>query len=531
MGDWQIPLGGGEVNLMRKGRPFWGRLSEHGIPSTVFQIPANYPVDATPGVNAVSGMGTPDMVGSYGTFTYLTEENPSDYGDFAGGKVIRVTPRNHIIETKIDGPPTPFKVAGEATFVEIKAYRDPRERVIKFSIQGQDFVLKQGEWSEWIPISFPMLADFSTVAGMVRLYVKEVHPQFKVYVSPVNIDPMDTTMPICFPQNYCQELSQIVGRFYTQGFPADQKALSEGVLSNEEYLDQADIVLEESRANFDFELNRFQEGMFFFYFSTIDQNCHMMWRNMDPNHPLYEPNESPRVKNAILNYYKSMDEILRQTLGKVDNQTTLLCLSDHGFAPFTRELNLNTWLLEKGYITLTDPSMLGKGEFYRYVDWSKTKAYALGINGIYFNVRGRENRGSVDPGEMPALKKKLAAELQTVRDPLNGAPVLTKAYDPYEIYSGAYVDLAPDLVLGYRSGYRSSDDSVLGKFPKEIVRDRKDLWAADHCVDPQVVPGILLSNRNWSKKNPGLWDMGPSILELFGLDPYPEMTGRSIFSS
>jgi predicted AlkP superfamily phosphohydrolase/phosphomutase len=223
-----------------------------------------------------------------------------------------------------------------------------------------------------------------------------------------------------------------------------------------------------------------------------------------------------------------MDVALGRALECIDSSTTLYALSDHGFAPFTREFNLNTWLFRHGYLALTDDSKLNQGEFFQYVDWSRTKAYGLGINGLYVNMEGRDKHGCVRPEDSQKLKAEIATKLALVRDPANNASVITSAYDSRDIYSGPFVELAPDLVVGYQRGYRSSDETVLGKLPSELVGDRTNLWSADHCMDPHNVPGMLLSNKDWKHPKPGLWDMAPTILNCFGLATPEEMDGTSI---
>lgn len=527
VGPWTIPLSAGRVELMRRGPAFWNILAEQDIPSTIVQIPANFPV-APNSVKALSGMGTPDLLGSYGTCTFITDSSVENAASLTGTKVVQVTPRDHVFHATLEGPKNSLRADRASTSLEVTIRRDPFEPVVQISIEGHSLILKQGEWSEWIPLSFSLIPMFASVAGMVRIFVKEVHPRLKIYVSPINVDPLEPSLPICSPASYSKELSQAVGRFYTQGFPADQKALSEGILSDDEYVTQAHLVLDESMRLFEHELSQFHEGVFFFYFSSVDQNCHMLLRSMDPTHPLYKPDASDRVKHAVRGFYQRMDVALGRALERIDSSTTLYALSDHGFAPFTREFNLNTWLYRHGYLALTDDSKLNQGEFFQYVDWSRTKAYGLGINGLYVNMEGRDKHGCVRPEDSQKLKAEIATKLALVRDPANNASVITSAYDSRDIYSGPFVELAPDLVVGYQRGYRSSDETVLGKLPSELVGDRANLWSADHCMDPHNVPGMLLSNKDWKHPKPGLWDMAPTILNCFGLATPEEMDGTSI---
>src|SRR3990172_1554435 len=291
LGDWSIPLKGGKVELLRRGPAFWNVLEENDIPASLIKLPANFPVLPSK-AKALSGMGTPDLLGSYGTFSYFTDVDVPGAEKFTGGRVICVNPIDHIIYTKLEGPPNSLRAGGQNTCIDFTVYRDPRERVAKVVIQDHEILLRQGEWSEWVPLKFEFMPMFSSVHGMVRIYMQEVHPNFRLYMSPINIDPMEAHLPIASPAGYSKELSQAVGRFYTQGFPEDTKALSNGVFNNEEFLAQSKYVLEERLKAFDHEFSQFREGFFFFYFSSIDQNTHVMWRDMDPDRPLYEPGAS-----------------------------------------------------------------------------------------------------------------------------------------------------------------------------------------------------------------------------------------------
>ena len=530
LGKWALPLKAGRVELLREGRPFWSILEENDIPASLFQIPANFPVEESDSVQ-ISGMGTPDLLGSYGTYTLFSEVDIPGSKNFTGGRVVRVKARDHLIKAKLTGPENPFRSSGELTEMDVVIRRDPWEQSAKIEISGHALLMQQGEWSEWIPISFDLLPHFASVAGMVRLYLQQVHPHLRLYLTPINIDPLDPELPICSPREYSREQSHAVGRFYTQGFPEDTKALSTGIFSNDEYFRQAQIVLEERMRAFEYEFNRFDEGFFFFYFSSVDQNSHVMYRLLDPTHPLYEPNASEQAKQAVKYFYRRMDDVLGQMFSKADSRTTLMVLSDHGFAPFRREVNLSTWLAKEGFTALNDPARMDRYDLYKNVDWSKTKAYVLGLNGIYINIEGREQRGSVKPEQVTQIKQQIIARLKELRDPLNGAPAVVQAYDTSQIYSGPFTSLAPDIVVGYQSGYRISDESVLGKFPKEVVSDRLDKWSADHCMDPSVVPGVLLTNRQVAAPQPALWDLAPSILQAFGIPKHPAMDGDPIFKA
>ncbi|MEZ4548028.1 MAG: alkaline phosphatase family protein [Thermodesulfobacteriota bacterium] len=408
--------------------------------------------------------------------------------------------------------------------VDFVVYIDPENPVAKIDIQGKEIILKEGEWSDWVKIDYEMVPYLQSTSGIVRFYLKEIRPGFKLYVTPVNIDPSSPALPISSPEDYSEDIAEEIGLYYTQGIPEDSKALSENILADGEFLQQTDIVFGEEMDMLELELGRFHSGLLFFYIGRVDQLSHMFWRTMDPKHPAYEP--SSEMRAVIENAYVEMDAVLGRVLGVVDDNTTLIVLSDHGFAPFYRAFNLNSWLAREGYVTLTDDT---ESEFFQNVDWKGTKAYGVGFNGLYLNMKGREAGGIVTEEERDALLGEITEKLLDVKDPKNGKQVITKIYRAEDIYSGPFLEDAPDLVIGYNSGYRASWETVLGSFPKEIMRDNKQKWSGDHLIEASLVPGILLSNKKISAEHPTLRDLAPTILGEFGIVKQEGMTGNSVF--
>lgn len=528
VGDWTIPIKGGHVDMLRKGPVLWDVLEANNIPATFYKLPANFPVVPSQNINIISGMGTPDLLGTYGTFTFFAEGDVPFPKDAAGGRLQKVDFSDHKTQTIIKGPVNSMRADQQPTEIELLIHRDPWKNTVILETQGERLLLKKGEWTEWVPLTFEMMPLIASVHGMVRFYVQDVHP-FRLYMSPINIDPENPHVPISTPPSLSRDVAKAIGRYYTQGFPEDTKALSHGVFSDEEFLSQSQIVFEERLHAFNYELNTFKEGLFFFYFSSIDQNTHMMWHNMDPKHHLYDKNRNPDVKDAVYHHYRNMDDILRQTLDKMDSKSTLIILSDHGFAPFDREFQLSTWLAENNWTGITDKDKVHESTFYDYVDWDATKAYAMGLNGIYINLYGREFNGTVFPEEYEKTKKEMIHQLEKIRDPMNGKRIIARAYDAKKVYQGPNTEIGPDIIVGYERGYRISNEAVLGKFPKGLVNYRTDKWAADHCMAPHLVPGVLITNKEVKSSNPGIWDLAPSIIQQFGLEPAQQMDGKSIY--
>jgi predicted AlkP superfamily phosphohydrolase/phosphomutase len=529
LGSWAIPLGGGSAQQLRKGVAFWQLLDQHGIPNTIFRIPSNFPPVAAKG-KTLSGMGTPDLRGTYGTFSFYTDDPAAVAGEVEGGQIISVLVENSRVTANLIGPDNSFRKGSPAAEEPFSVAVDPLESVAKVTVQGREFVLREGEWSDWIRVEFQLIPLFANVKGMCRFYFKQAHPRFQLYVSPINIDPADPALPISTPSSYSRFLTDEAGEFHTQGIAEDTKALSDGVLDDNEYLRQARTVLAEHRRIFDAEFPRFDRGVFFFYFSSLDLNSHMFWRLMDPKHPEYDATLAAQNGSAIEDFYEQMDQVLGEVLPRLDDHTTLLVLSDHGFAPYYRSFNLNTWLLDNGYIKLKGDAGRNSSEPFANVDWTQTRAYGLGLNGLYINLRGRERNGIVEPGTAAdSLMAEIRAKLLAVQDPKAKLPVITRVDLASEAYQGSYAREGPDLIVGYNRGYRAGWQTILGAFPPEEIEDNTNPWSGDHCMDYTLVPGVLLSNRKIAADAPALTDIAPTILEEFGIAKAKGMIGQSVF--
>ncbi len=528
VGSWVIPLGSGSAEQLRQGKAFWEILDKHSVPNYVYRIPANFPPITAKG-ETLSGMGTPDLRGTYGTFTFYTDDPTAVAGAVEGGEVVQVEVQNNRVTSHLIGPDNTFRKnvapATEPFTVDI----DPLEPVARVAFQNQQLVLKEGEWSGWMPVEFQLMPLIGHVKGICRFYLKQAHPRFQLYVSPINIDPANPALPISTPASYSRTLEEQIGEFHTQGIAEDTKALSDGVLDDNEYLEQSRTVLTEHRRAFDAEFPKFQRGLFFFYFSSLDLNAHMLWRLTDPQHPGYDAALASRYGSALEEFYEQIDQVLGEVLPRLDENTTLLVLSDHGFAPYRHSFNLNTWLLQNGYITLKDGTSGDSNEPFAGVDWSRTRAYGLGLNGLYLNLKGREREGIVEAAQADSLLGEIRQKLLEVRDPKDNAPVITRIDLASEVYQGPYARSGPDALVGYNRGYRAGWKTILGAFPPDLLEDNTNPWSGDHCMDYTLVPGVLLSNRKIEAQTPALTDIAPTILAEFGIAKTKDMMGHSVF--
>ncbi len=527
LGNYIIPLSGGKVENLRRGRAFWQILEERGVPATIFKIPANYPPVATK-QRTLAGMGTPDIQGSYGMFNYYTNEPRRLTQESGGGGTVHdVYVIGNRVEAKLPGPVNTFRPDAPKAEVDFQVFIDPTEPVAKVRMGGEEFILREKEWSGWKRVRFGLMPT-QGVSGICMFYLKEVRPRFKLYVSPVHIDPANPAMPLSTPESYAKELERRFGPYFTKGLPADTSALDNEVLDEGEFLALDRMVLAESEAMLHDELRRFDAGVLFFYFSNADQRQHMFWRLMDPAHPAYKPELAAEFGGVIRDTYVEMDRVLAGALARAGRDVEVLVMSDHGFNPYRRGFNLNTWLWKNGYHARTESA--ADSSFFQETDWSRSRAYGVGLNGLYVNERGREREGIVAPGaEKEALVREIAARLEAEVDPKTGEKVMLRAYVSKDVYHGPAAAGAPDIVLGFNRGYRITSQSPLGTFPAEVLEDNVQKWSGDHMTSPDVIPGVLLASRPIAAPAPALYDVTASVLDLCGVETPPDMRGRSAF--
>jgi predicted AlkP superfamily phosphohydrolase/phosphomutase len=515
VGHWRIPLTGGEMRNLRKGSTLWVELEKRGVPCTVLRMPANFP--PTPGrSHALSGLGTPDIHGGYGIFTEYSDRVGERNRDVSGGHFERVRVHEGRVETVLPGPVNTMDTRGVNANVPFSIWIDPSAPAVRIRIQEHDFILREGEWSDWVVVRFDLVPHVAGASGICRFLLKRARAPFELYVTPVNIDPADPALPIATPSGYSQDLVRRMGRFHTQGMAEATNALSAGALDDTHYREQALQVLDESRRLYRSELVRFREGFFFQYFSTLDLNSHAFWRTVDTGHPLYTPELARQQGDFLPGLYESMDREIGHAMEACDDQTLLIVLSDHGFTSFRRQFNLNTWLLENGYASLRQGAERGGGDYFGDTDWGATRAYGLGINSLYLNLRGREPDGCVAAAEREQLRSEIIGRLESLTDPVTGETPIHGVYRPEAIYTGPEVGNAPDLIVGYNMHHRASWDTILGKYGQDVLSDNRDPWSGDHCMDRAFMSGCLFSNRVIPQERLALETLAPYIIWAMG---------------
>ncbi len=527
------------VNL-RGGKAIWEVLSAAGLPSTILRFPCTYPPDSIRG-RMLSGMGVPDVRGSLGTPSFFT----SDAGAAAGRSesLVALQPRGgSTYAGHLPGPLNPKTRSPERLPITLEVDWASRRLLLGCGGRPPALEIRQGCWSDWLKVKFK-LGMLQSVRGMVRFHLVRLEPAVELYASPVNFDPHAPPFAISTPADYAGRLADSVGTFYTTGMVEDHAGLENGRIDEAAFLDQCDGVWRERERMMLHELDRFDEGLFYCLYDTPDRVGHMFWRFREPDHPANRDRARPAgYERAIEQQYRVADEAVGKAMRYADEETLLVVLSDHGCGSFRRGVNLNTWLHRKGLLVLRDGARPGEtlsktsgetssktsGETLSQVDWGRSRAYALGLSGIYLNLEGREAGGIVPPAEAPRLRQSIAKELGGLADPPLGTLAVRGAMPRQRVYRGPRTDEAPDVLVNYARGYRTSWGSALGGVGEQLFEDNRRCWAGDHMIDPQLTPGVLLMNRSYRTDAPRLVDMAPTILDALGVPGGAAMEGESL---
>jgi predicted AlkP superfamily phosphohydrolase/phosphomutase len=516
----------------RQGVPFWQRAAEQGVRVDILRVPYAFPPDPVPGGRMLSGLGVPDLLGTNSTFTYLASDLATDTGrrDPGGGRLL------------------PLTVTGDRAVVEVTGASDPRGKgrpdlklrlefqieraadAVTVRVAGHEERVPRGGWSAWIPFRLPVVVPLGlplvALDGICRVHVGSVDP-LRIYVSPLNYAPARPFAPISAPADFAGELARTHGLYKTVGWSEDTSALNAERIDEQAFLDDLHHTMDEVRASTLAELARADWQLLVSVFTQTDRVAHLFYRLLDPEHPRYDPVLAARHGDAVLRVYERMDAIVGEVRGRLGADTVLLIISDHGFHSYRMGLNVNTWLRDHGYLVQAGRGG-GEGDFFPGVDWSRTKAYALGTGQIYVNLRGREGRGIVLPGaDYDALLDAIARGLEAEIDPATGETLIRKVYKGPEVFAGAARERMPDLQIAFREGYRTSWRTPLGGIPDALFEPNMRKWSGDHAAsDVADTPGVIFASQRLAPGDLGITDIAPTALAYLGVTVPPEMQGR-----
>ena len=525
LGRWRVPLGKPTVEMRRKSRSFWSLLGENLISSTILRVPITFPPEPFEG-RLLSAMCTPDLLGTQGSFQLFTNAPPETEFEEAGA-CYTLRKSGECFAGEVRGPDNSIREGAGSMRIPFRLRLDSATRGGHLEIGGKSYELAPDRFTPWIRLTFRAGLGIK-VSGIGQFRLASVEPQVRLYLSPIAIDPEKPALPISHPSFYAPYLAKLLGEFSTLGLAEDTWALNERVIDEDSFLEQAYQICAEREAMFESALERTKKGVVACVFDTPDRVQHMFYRFLEPAHPAHAANGNSleRYAGTVEELYRHMDRVVGKAMRHVDESTVLFVLSDHGFKSFQRGVNLNAWLEREGYLAVKDGAR--KEGYLRGVEWSRTRAYSFGLAGIYLNLEGRESQGIVPRDTADRLSAEIARKLTGLIDEQRGAEAVHRGYAKKAIYSGPYVESAPDVVVGYKPGYRSSWGVALGKVDGPVFEDNTKAWSGDHCVDPPLIPGVVFCNRDFGARKPGIEDMAPTAMRLFGYEPPAYMDGRDL---
>jgi predicted AlkP superfamily phosphohydrolase/phosphomutase len=315
-------------------------------------------------------------------------------------------------------------------------------------------------------------------------------------------------------------------------------------------------------------------GLFIMVVGATDRAHHDWWKYIDPEHPAYDAKEAALYGDLILEVYKAADACVGKFLEAIDDDTTVIVMSDHGGGSHPKYyLNTNHVLRT---LNLLQPSIKAskksslKGafkQFYRtkirrfpylekvyrnlpqrlkkmatnldsqtmmnldVIDWKRTKAYRFPmyppVEGIMINVVGRQPEGCVQPGEeYEAIRTRILEEMRSLRDPKTGEPIVLEAYRREELYHGERLETAPDLILVTQDQYKggSSIDQLVSEVPLDVISKLSGVHRMDGIILAQG-PHI---RRNTYIEGAGIIDVAPTVMYALGMPIPTDMDGKPL---
>jgi predicted AlkP superfamily phosphohydrolase/phosphomutase len=527
------------VKNNRRGETFWSVAGAR--PATVMRMPVTFPPEPFPQGRLLSGLGVPDLSGRIGKPAFYTSDpffTPREGNDFSI-ELVRLESNVGSVSTKLVGPPgKPFGREGSIDLPMTLTVSPARDR-LTVEIAGQRVELAAGGWSGWVSTPF-RVNPLITVHGYARFLAEKVNPEISLYVSPIQFDPerLPPGFELSAPTRFARELLERFGRYKTMGWGIDTWSIQSGTFDEAAFLEDVAETVAQERKMFRALLAE-RSRLLFQYFEFTDRVGHVFWRLRDREHPAYDAALAARFGDAVEKSYETMDAIVGETAKALDPQDVLIVLSDHGFATWRRSVNYNSWLVENGYLVLKGgarrqslEALFSRGQFWESVDWSRSRAYAMGLGDVYVNLQGREEGGIVAPGApYEALRDELIGKLEVLTDPKGGARAVSRVFKREQVYRRFDPRVIPDLIVTNRPGYRVSWQASLGVPTESVFEDNRDVWSGDHCsLDPDLVRGVLFASRTFrANPVPGIADVTASVRALLGAAQVPDAAGKPLW--
>jgi predicted AlkP superfamily phosphohydrolase/phosphomutase len=561
-----IPISKPVVESIRGGTSFWVTAGKAGVRSSMLTVPVTFPPENVPNGELLSGLPLPDIRRTMGTFYYFgTDLSRYEEGNTEfGGILKRLVFDGDTARTELVGPPNPIvkqqlrdlraRTAGsplsdldKMKVAELEAREDVRlpvtihwnraERAATVDVGDNSIHLAEHQWSKWINLDFT-INMLLRVHGMAQIYLIGAGPELQLYISPVNWKPDNPPAPMSSPASLAADLYERLGPYRTLGWaeatwPLNEDRIDEKTFMDDLYRafdDRAQVILQRIDAK--------QWDLVVGVIESTDRVQHMMWRLIDPSHPMYDRALAAKFGDSIERVYRKCDEFVGEVVSRIDPTTPVLIVSDHGFHSFRQSVNLNTWLVSEGFMAIQGQQpgekklqdLFGGGTFWENVDWSRTKAYAMGLGQIYVNLKGRERQGLVSPEESKNVQDALVGRLLTMTDPKTSARMVDAVYKRDDVYKGEFLKNASELQVGLADGYRVSWQSTLGGSPPGLVYPNMKKWSGDHgSYDYKQTSGTLISSRPIGGAPVDIMDIAPTVLRYFGVPIPPDIDGKPIF--
>jgi predicted AlkP superfamily phosphohydrolase/phosphomutase len=560
-----VPIAKPKIFSTRGGTSFWVTAGRAGVRSSVLTVPVTFPPEEVPNGELLAGLPLPDIRGTMGTFSYYaTDLSRYEEGSTEmGGILRRLVMENDVAKTELVGPANPvvrqkilaLRAKGSAqtdadrkAIAKLEVDEDVRlpmtvrwnrsAKTAAVELAGKTVTLEPGKMSAWIDLDF-RINFLVRIHGMAQMLLMNAGNELQLYVSPVNWKPDEPPVPMSYPDSFSGELFKRLGYYRTLGWAEATWPLNEGRMDEQTFMedlykafdDRAQVILDRITAR--------KWDVLVGVIESTDRVQHMMWRLMDQKHPMYDAALAAKYGDSVERIYRRADQFVAEVLEHLEPGTDLMIVSDHGFHSWRKAVNLNTWLVQQGYMVVQGQQpgekklqdLFGGGEFWENVDWTRTRAYAMGLGQVYFNLRGRESKGIVSPGaESKQLADELAARLLTMTDPEDGSRIIRNVYKRDDVYSGEFIGNAAELQVGMEDGYRVSWQTTLGGSPAGIVYANMKKWSGDHGgYDYATTAGLLLTSKRIVKSDPSIMDIAPTVLKYFGVQVPADIDGKPLW--